>query len=203
LFALLGGTFTVINVTVPAFLEAPRAAGGFGASVLGTGLSMVPFALMMAPAAYVTSGLLRRCGPRLIVAASLAIEVIALGLLCPLHHSVAEVVLLSALFGVGHGGLLSSVYALVVRGAHTDEAGTSAGLGGIGSSLAGAVVSAVATVLLARTDVLVGHLPVPASGGYVSIWLLGAGLATAGMTIVLVATRAGGDTAEGSLDAAP
>jgi MFS family permease len=187
LFALLGGTFTVINVTVPGFLEAPPAAGGFGASVLRAGLSMVPFTAAMTPAAYVTSRLLRRSGPRLIVAASLAIEVIALGLLGILHHSVSEVVLLSALFGVGHGGLLASVYALVVRGAHADEAGTSAGLGGVGSSGAGAVVAAVATALLTHTDILVDHVPVPASGGYVAVWLLGAALAAAGVAIVLAA----------------
>jgi MFS family permease len=187
LFALLGGTFTVINVTVPGFLEAPPAAGGFGASVLRAGLSMVPFTAAMTPAAYVTSRLLRRSGPRLIVAASLAIEVIALGLLGILHHSVSEVVLLSALFGVGHGGLLASVYALVVRGAHADEAGTSAGLGGVGSSVAGAVVAAVATALLTHTDILVDHVPVPASGGYVAVWLLGAVLAAAGVAIVLAA----------------
>jgi MFS family permease len=192
LFALLGGTFTVINVTVPGLLEASHAAGGFGASVLRAGLSMVPFAAAMAPAAYVTGRLLRRCGPRLIVAAGLAIEVIALGLLGVLHHSVTEVVLLAALFGVGYGGLLPPVYVLIVRGAHADEAGTSAGLGAVGSSLAGAVVAAVATALLTHTDILVGHTTMPASSGYASVWLLGAGLAAAGMVIVLVAAKAPG-----------
>jgi MFS family permease len=190
LFALLGGTFTVINVTVPGFLEAPHAAGGFGASVLRAGLSMVPFAAAMTPAAQVTSRLLRRCGPRLIIAAGLAIEVIALGFLGVFHHSVSEVVLCSALFGVGYGGLLPPVYALIVRGAHADEAGTSAGLGAVGSSLAGAVMAAVATALLTHTDIGVDHVPVPASGGYVHVWLLGAGLAAAGMAIVLVSVRA-------------
>jgi predicted MFS family arabinose efflux permease len=187
LFALLGGTLTVINVTVPAFLEAPHAASGFGASVLRAGLSMVPFAATMTPAAYVSSRLLRRYGPRLVVASCLAIEVVALALLAGLHHDAAEVVLLAALFGAGHGGLLASVYALVVRGAHADEAGTSAGLGGVGSSVAGAVMAAVITALLTRTHVLVDRVPVPSSGGYVHAWLLGAGLAAAGMAIVLAA----------------
>jgi MFS family permease len=190
LFALLGATFTVINVTVPGFLEAPHAAGGFGASVLLAGLAMVPFAAAMAPAAYVASRLLRRSGSRPVVAASLAIEFVALGLLGVLHHSVPEVVLLSALFGVGHGGLLASVYALIVRGAHADEAGTSAGLGGIGSSLAGAVVAAVATALLTHADTLVDHVPVSASPGYVSVWFLGAVLAAAGMALALTAAKA-------------
>jgi MFS family permease len=189
LFALLGATFTVINVTVPGLLEAPRAAGGFGASVLAAGLSMVPFAAAMAPAAYVTSRLLRRWGSRPIVAAGLAVEVAALGLLGTLHHSVPEVVLLAALFGVGYGGLLPPVYALIVRGAHADEAGTSAGLSGVGSSVAGAVVAAVATALLAHADILVDHVPVSASTGYVSVWLLGAVLAAAGMAIVLAQGR--------------
>ena len=190
LFALLGATFTVINVTVPAFLEAPRAAGGCGASVLAAGLSMVPFSVAMAPAAYVTSRLLRQCGPRPIIVAGLAIEVVALGLLGTLHHSVPEVVLLAALFGVGYGGLLPPVYALIVRGAHADEAGTSAGLGGVGSSVAGAVVAAVATALLARRDILVNHAAVPASAGYVSVWLLGAVLAAAGMLVVVASAKA-------------
>jgi MFS family permease len=190
LFALLGATFTVINVTVPAFVEAPHAAGGFGASVLAAGLSMVPFSVAMAPAAYVTSRLLRRCGPRPIIVAGLAIEVVALGLLGTLHHSVPEVILLAALFGVGYGGLLPPVYALIVRGAHADEAGTSAGLGGVGSSVAGAIVAAVAPALLTHTDILVDRVPVPASAGYVSVWLLGAVLAAIGMAVVVASARA-------------
>jgi MFS family permease len=190
LFALLGATFTVINVTVPAFVEAPPAAGGFGASVLAAGLSLVPFSVAMAPAAYVTSRLLRRCGPRPIVVAGLAIEAVALGLLGALHHSVPEVVLLAALFGVGYGGLLPPVYALIVRRAHADEAGTSVGLSGVGSSVAGAVVAAVATALLTHTDILVDRVPVPASAGYVSVWLLGAVLAAIGMAVVVASAKA-------------
>jgi MFS family permease len=190
LFALLGATFTVVNVTVPAFVEAPHAAGGFGASVLAAGLSMVPFSAAMAPAAYVTSRLLRRCGPRPIVVAGLAIEVVALALLGVLHHSVAEVVLLAALFGAGYGGLLPPVYTLIVRSAHADEAGTSAGLSGVGSSVAGAVVAAVATALLARTDIPVDRVPVPSSAGYVSVWLLGAALAAIGMAVVVASAKA-------------
>jgi MFS family permease len=151
---------------------------------------MVPFSVAMAPAAYVTSRLLRRRGPRLIVATGLALEVVALGLLGTLHHSIAEVVLLVALFGVGYGGLLPPVYALIVRGAHADEAGTSAGLGGVGSSVAGAVVAAVATALLTHTDIRIDHVPVPASAGYVSVWLLGAVLATAGMAVVVASAKA-------------
>jgi MFS family permease len=189
LFALLGATLTVINVTVPGFLEASPDAGGFGASVLRAGLSMLPFCAAMMPAAYLSSRLLRHCDPRLIVAASLAIEVVALGLLGVLHSTAGEVVLLCGLFSLGHGGLLASVYALVVRGAHPDEAGTSAGLGGVGSSVAGAVMAAVVTALLTRTQILIGHVPRPASDGYVHAWFVGAGLAAAGMMIVLVVRK--------------
>jgi hypothetical protein len=51
-------------------------------------------------------------------------------------------------------------------------------------------MAAVATALLTHTDIGVDHVPVPASGGYVHVWLLGAGLAAAGMAIVLVSVRA-------------
>jgi MFS family permease len=101
----------------------------------------------------------------------------------------AEVVLLAALFGVGYGGLLPPVYALIVRGAHAAEAGTSAGLSGVGSSVAGAVVAAVATAQLAHTDILVNHAPVSASSGYVGVWLLGAVLAAAGMLVVVASAK--------------
>jgi MFS family permease len=198
LFALLGGTLTVINLTVPGLLEAPRSAGGFGASVLGAGLSMLPFCAAMIPAAYVSSRLLRRYPPRLIVAVSLAVEVTALGLLSVAHGSASEVVLLSALFGIGHGGLLASVYALVVRGARTGEAGTSAGLGGVGSSAAGAIMAAVITAVLARADIFVGHAQVPGSAGYAHAWLLGAGLAAGAMAVVLLTARGRRQAAEGS-----
>ncbi len=65
LFMLTAATVGVVNLTVPSFLEAPRAAGhGTGASVLGAGLDMLPFAAAITIAGYFAGGWRSGCARR-------------------------------------------------------------------------------------------------------------------------------------------
>jgi hypothetical protein len=125
LFLVTAATVAVINLTVPSFLQTPASAGyGAAASVLGAGLALLPFALAITAA----GSLARHGNPRVVAVASLSCEALALGLLAAFHHSPAQVVILVAVFGAGHGGTLTAEYVLLTRTVLPEAAGAVVGL---------------------------------------------------------------------------
>jgi predicted MFS family arabinose efflux permease len=181
--ALLAGTVAIINVTVPSFFAAPAGAGyGFGASVLRSGTYLLPFAATITASAFVCGRLVHR-DPRVVAVMSFLAEFAALAMLVVFHQGALEVVLIMALFGAGHGGLLVTVYALTQRSVRPDEAGTTSGLSGTSASVGAAIVTAVVTALLVRRLVRVGLSSFPAIAGLRSAWYVGMALAACGVVI--------------------
>jgi len=181
LFVVTAATVGIVNLTVPPFLEAPPAAGyGGGASVLDAGLDLLPFALAITVSGYLAGRLARRVSPRLIAVVTLGCEAVALGLLAAPRPATATVVILIALFGIGHGGTLAVEYVLLTGAVPSPEAGGATGLAVAAGGISGAVASAVTTALLAATLVRAGPATLPAAADYGHGWLCGAAVATAG-----------------------
>jgi MFS family permease len=191
LFFVTAATVGIINLTVPPFLEAPAAAGyGAAASILDTGLDLLPFALAITAAGLVAGRLARRVSPRLIAVATLGCEALALGLLAGFHHSAAQVVILLAVFGVGHGGTLAVEYVILTRPVPPAAAGAAVGLASAVAGISGAVASAVTTALLASRLLHAGATTLPAAVGYDRAWFCGAAVATAGATVTAASAYA-------------
>jgi MFS family permease len=190
LFAITAGTVGVVNSTVPSFLQAPELAGyGFGASVLGSGLAMIPFAGLITGFAYLTGRLTRRVPARRCAVTSLCCEALALGLLAGFHRTVAEVVVLVAFFGAGHGGAVASEYAMVTGPVRPAEAGTAVSAGGACSGVGGAVATAVITPILLSKVIVAGTAVLPAVTGYAWAWVFGAAVAGAGAVLTALMPR--------------
>jgi hypothetical protein len=183
LFLVTGATVAVINLTVPALLEAPAAAGyGAGASVLTAGLDLLPFALAIMAAGFLVGRLARQLRPRDIAVATLACEAIALVLLAAFHRQGDQVALLVAFFGLGHGGSLAVEYVLLTREVPAAAAGGVTGVATAVSGISGAAASAVTTALLASRLARAGATTLPAVAGYDHAWLFAAAVAAAGAT---------------------
>jgi MFS family permease len=181
IYAITAGTVGIVNATIPSFLQTPAAAGyGMGASVLRSGLYMVPFALLIAGIAHLSGHLTQLVSPRVFTIASLAVETIALLLMVKYHHSGLQVVLIMALFGAGYGMTLATAYIMIVRSVRPAEAGAAAGIGGTYAQVGGAVVTAILTSLLVAKLVPLGPVELPALSGYQHVWVFGAILAAAG-----------------------
>jgi MFS family permease len=181
LFVVTAATVGIINLTVPPFLEAPALAGyGGGASVLDAGLDLLPFALAITVSGYLAGRLARRVSPRLVAVATLGCEAAALGLLAAPHPATATVVILTALFGVGHGGTLAVEYVLLTGAVPVTAAGGATGLACAADGVSGAVATAVTTALLAAALVRAGPVTLPAAADYGHVWLCGAAVAAAG-----------------------
>jgi predicted MFS family arabinose efflux permease len=181
LFLVTGATVAVINLTVPALLEAPAAAGyGAGASVLTAGLDLLPFALAIMAAGFLAGRLARHVHPREIAVATLGCEALALVLLTAFHRQGDQVALLVAIFGIGHGGSLAVEYVQLTWAVPTDAAGGVTGVATAISGVSGAVASAVTTALLASRLARAGATALPAAAGYDHAWLFAAAVAAAG-----------------------
>jgi MFS family permease len=193
LFLLTAATVAIVNLTVPSFLEAPPAAGyGAGASVLGAGLDMLPFAATITIAGYLAGRLAQRVRPQVIAVAGLCLEALALGLLAGFHHSQGQVIVLVAIFGAGHGALVAAEFIAITRTVRAADAGAASGLGSAVSGISGAVATAVITAVLAGRLIRAGHESLPAVGGYDQAWLCGAALAAVGAALTAVlAIRSG------------
>lgn len=171
-------TVGIVNLTVPSFLEAPPTAGyGDGASVLTAGLDMLPFAVAITLAGYLSGRLAQRLGPRSIGVAGLCAEALGLGLLAGFPHSVGEVAAFVAIIGAGHGCLIAAAYIAITQDVPRREAGAAAGFGSAVSGVSGAVASAVITPVLAGRLLLAGPSLLPAASGYTRSWLYGAAFA--------------------------
>jgi MFS family permease len=188
LFLVTAVTVGVVNLTVPSFLEAPVAAGyGAGASVLSAGLDLLPFALAITAAGWLAGSLARRVPARLIAIATLGCEAVALALLASLHPTATMVVVLVALFGVGHGGTAAVEYMLLTGAVPPPVAGEPTGLASAVDGISGAVATAVTTAFLSGALVRAGTVLVPSAGDYSRAWLFGAAVAAAGLVAVAAA----------------
>jgi MFS family permease len=152
--------------------------------VLDAGLALVPFALTITIAGFLAGRLTRRAPAPLVAAVTLGWEALALGLLATFHHAAAEVVLLIAAFGIGHGGTLAAQYVLLSQAVPPEAAGAAAGLASAVAGVSGAVASAVTTALLTSRLVRAGAAALPASSGYAHDWACGAAIAAVGALVV-------------------
>jgi MFS family permease len=174
-------------LTVPAFLEAPVAVGyGIGASVLDAGLDLLPFALAIAAAGVLAGRLARWIPARVIAMVTLACEALALLLLAGFHHAGDQVVILAAVFGLGHGGTIAVEYVLLTGAVPPKVVGGVTGVASAVDGISGAVASAVTTGLLAVGLVRAHGVSVPAASDYSRAWLVGAAVAAAGALAVAV-----------------
>jgi MFS family permease len=205
LFLTTAATAAIINLTVPSFLQAPVATGyGASASVLEAGLYLLPFALAITVAGLTAGRLARRVPARLIAVAALGCEALPLGVLAGFHHGTAAVVILIAVFGIGHGAALSAEYLLLTGTVPPGAAGAAVGLATAVDGISGSAASAVTTALLATGLVRAGAVLLPSAGDYAHAWGFGAAVAAAGAMAVAAVTYTGrGRAREQSARAAP
>ncbi|MBN9180034.1 MAG: MFS transporter, partial [Microbacterium sp.] len=142
-FSLFGS-----NVLYPQMLELPVATGtGFGLSLLGASLVVMPSGLVMMLLSPVSGRIAHRIGPRvLLLAGSLAL-IVSYAFTIVWHSEVWHLVVANILIGVGIGFGYASMPMLIMRSVPPNETGASNGLNALfrslGTRIAAAVVAAV------------------------------------------------------------
>jgi EmrB/QacA subfamily drug resistance transporter len=190
LVALLIGTGMYATFAfLPEFLQTPPTAGyGFGASIIGSGLMLLPSSFTMFGVGIFAGRLTRRVGGKVLVVTGCLIGSAALAMLAFAHAYPWQIYVSNGLMGAGFGLAFPAMSALVVAAVPATQTGVASGMNANIRTLGGSIGSAaMASIVTARL------LPsgLPAESGYTTGFaIMAAGLVLAALAGLLIpATR--------------
>jgi EmrB/QacA subfamily drug resistance transporter len=148
---------------LPEFVETPSRAGyGFGASVTGSGLFLLPMTVTMFAFGIVSSHMAARIGSKLVLFIGSLSTVVPFGIMAFAHHARWEIYLASGLLGVGLGLAFAAMSNRIVEAVPANQVGVASGMNAnirtIGGAIGAAVVAAIIT-----SGTRVGKFPLDAA----------------------------------------
>lgn len=181
---LFGAAMFAVWVFLPQLIQVPSSAGyGFGATVSEAGWVMLPMLVSMAVAG-VFSGRLARVVPfKLQLAGASAVIALSCVALALLHASIWEVALISGIYGIGLGLAYAALTSVIVQSVPASQTGTAIGMNANIRTIGGAIGTAVMTAVVTAQHTADG---VPAEAGFVTGFLLFAGVAALAMVVSLL-----------------
>jgi EmrB/QacA subfamily drug resistance transporter len=136
---LLGAGMYSSFIVLPQFVETPTSSGfGFGASVTGAGLFMVPSTLAMLLVGPLAGTLQARFGSRLPLIFGCGFAAVAFAMLALAHTRPLEVYVAAALLGIGIGLAFAAMANLIVEAVPADQTGVATGVNTITRTIGGA-----------------------------------------------------------------
>jgi EmrB/QacA subfamily drug resistance transporter len=177
---LVGFSMFASFLLVPQLAQTPERYGyGFGATVTGAGLLMLPSTLVMLFSGPGAGRLASRVSSRLPLVLGSGILALAFVVFAAAHGSIWEIVVGGALMGLGIGFAFASMANLVVESVPPDEVGVATGINTIMRTLGGALgAQLVATLLTSET---IGSSSIPSEAAYTNAFIaaaVAAGVAT-------------------------
>jgi EmrB/QacA subfamily drug resistance transporter len=152
--ALIGSGMYSGFVLIPQFAETPVRAGfGFGASVTGAGLLMVPLTIAMLLAGAAAGRIELRFGSRLALVVGTVATAVAFLLLTLAHGTRGEVIVAGLLMGAGIGLAFAALPNLIVECVPPDQTGVTTGINTIARTIGGAFGTQIAATAIAATVV--------------------------------------------------
>lgn len=181
---LLGVNQFAVYVLVPKLAELPAAGGGpgFGLSVTGAALVLLPGTLLTVPASWITAWLERRTGVRGPLVAGLAVAAAGTTLLALAHDAVWQAVLNYAIASAGWGLAMASLPRMVNAACPPAQSGSANGVNTVARTVGGAVGGQLAAALLASNMATTTGLPT--SNGFSAAFFVAAAIAAAGAIAV-------------------
>jgi EmrB/QacA subfamily drug resistance transporter len=152
-FLVGAGMFTAF-ILIPQYTETARSAGyGFGASVTGGGLFLLPSTVMMLLVSPLAGRLANRVGSRVPLVLGTLASCAAFVFLAIAHDSPWEFYVGSAMLGIGIGLAFASLANLIVEAVRPDQTGVATGMNTVMRSLGGSVGGQIGASVLAATVV--------------------------------------------------
>ena len=136
---LLGAGMYSSFIVLPQFVETPTSSGfGFGASVTGAGLFMVPSTVAMLLVGPLAGTLQARFGSRLPLIFGCGFAAVAFSMLALAHTRPIEVYVAAGLLGIGIGLAFAAMVNLIVEAVPADQPGVATGVNTITRTIGGA-----------------------------------------------------------------
>ena len=148
---LLGVSMYSVMAFLPAFIQTPRSAGyGYGASIVTSGIVMLPSSITMFVIGLASGRIAGRFGSKLPVVAGALIAAFSFVLMAMAHNSAWEMSIETGLMGLGVGAAFSALSNLVVESVPDHQTGVASGMnanirtigGSIGSQVCGTLIAA-------------------------------------------------------------
>src|SRR5450755_233727 len=183
---LLGAGMYASFIILPQFAQLPTSTGfGFGASVVVSGLYLLPTALLMGVFGSQAGRVAKRYGskPSLIVGAG--ISAVAFGFLTVAHAHPYDMLITAALLGIGIGLAFAALGNLVVQAVPAEQTGVASGMNTVMRTLGGAIGAQLAATFIA------GHTAhgLPTVTGFTESFVLATGFLVVGIVATIAVPR--------------
>jgi EmrB/QacA subfamily drug resistance transporter len=164
---LLGLGMYATFAFLPEFLQTPRALAGYGfsASIIASGLLLLPSSVTMFIAGQFAGRLTRLLGGKTLVFWGCLVSAASMAILAFAHQQEWEIAVATGLMGIGFGFAYSAMSALVVAAVPASQTGVATGMNANIRTIGGCIGSA------AMASIVVSHLAksgLPLQSGYTS-----------------------------------
>jgi EmrB/QacA subfamily drug resistance transporter len=167
---LLGGGLYAAFIIFPQFAQLPKSTGfGFGASVIVSGLYLLPATVGMALLGIFAGPISARFGSRWALLVGTAFTLAAFLLLALAHEAPWEMLTSAALMGVGMGLAFAALGNLIVQAVPPRQTGVASGVNTVMRTLGGALGGQLSATFIA-SNVAAGGLPT-VTGFTESFWM--------------------------------
>jgi MFS family permease len=185
-----GYSIYVSMLFVSRFVETPDRAGyGFGATVSGAGLLLLPWTIAMIIGATLAGAIADRIGARKPMIFGLLCAALGFVSIAVLHATAWQVVLANIICGAGIGFASTAGPSLIARAVPRDKTGEANAMTAVFRTSSGATSAQVGATILAATAASHGT-GLPAASGYTIVFALAAALCILAGMLVLVSLRA-------------
>lgn len=169
---LLGAGMYSSFIIFPQFAQLPKTTGfGFGASVVDSGLYLLPSALGMGLLGSAAGRVSRRYGSKFALVAGSAITALSFLWFAAMHAHPFEMLISAALLGVGIGLAFAALGNLIVQAVPSSQTGAASGMNTVMRTLGGALGGQIAATFVVNNTV---H-GVPKLAGFTDSFLLAGG----------------------------
>lgn len=192
---LIGFAFYANSLVTAQMVQEPKATGyGLGASLVVSGLCLLPGGLAMVALSPVSARISAGRGPRTSLA--LAAGIIAVGYVVRYFtsHSLWLIVAGATVVAAGTAIAYSALPALVMSGVPVGETGAANGLNTLMRSVGQALCSATVAAVLANMTFLAGGRTAPTLQAYQLVFLIAAGAALLALAVTLCLPGGRADT---------
>ena len=147
---LLGAGMYSSFIVLPQFAQLPKSTGfGFGASVVASGLYLLPSTIGMTILGIYAGRISARCGSRAALLTGTGFTTAAFVLLAAAHRHPYELLLAASLLGVGVGLAFAALGYLAVQAVSNRQTGVASGMNTVMRTLGGALGGQLAATFIA------------------------------------------------------
>ncbi|MFI8825674.1 MFS transporter [Streptomyces sp. NPDC053431] len=183
---LVGFSFYANSLVTAQLVQEPTSTGyGLGASIVVSGLCLLPGGLAMVALSPLSARMSAAYGPRTALAVAALVMAVGYGVRFFTSHSLWLIVSGATVVSCGTALAYSALPALVMRAVPVSETASANGLNTLMRSVGQACCSAVVTAVLARLTFLTEGGSAPTLHAYLLIFLIAAGAALAALVAAL------------------